>query len=298
MKMLLNYIEYYISIYNDSLDINEKILIINSINTIYMIVVSSYIDVSDKYKDLIIKEYNEFIKDKHTLKKDIMNYFMRLNKERLMSDEDIKYLFEISNKIDKNCINYIKDSTDKSMLDYYVNDNLVYLNLFKYLIDKTIYDDKFSMSCSINLYKDNLLILNNKSIIDYIHEVTHIYTRNINCIYVETPSIMAELGIESYYRLGDKHNRIQNLNCIRNSLLNIVLLDKINYQKELEYFVGTIISLAFIYNNGNDFNTIINGINTISYYSNYSFKNMLNILNISENEIIKSFKNKEKILNR
>ena len=68
------------------------------------------------------------------------------------------------------------------------------------------------------------------------------------------------------------------------------------YYDSLKYVYGTLISYAVISKYGNDFQTLKDIIRTIDLNSDESLLNMLNILNIKDNDIISSFKNKEKIL--
>ena len=63
--------------------------------------------------------------------------------------------------------------------------------------NRIIKDKHFETSYTVDFYNNNdFLILNNNSLIDYIHELTHEYTKNLNNKYIETPSIMMELGME------------------------------------------------------------------------------------------------------
>ena len=96
-----------------------------------------------------------------------------------------------------------------------------------YMKNRIIKDKHFETSYTVDFYNNNdFLILNNNSLIDYIHELTHVYTKNLNNKYIETPSIMMELGMESYYKLGDKHNRIDTLCQYGSSYLNSDVEDK------------------------------------------------------------------------
>lgn len=295
MQILLKYIDYYINIYNENLDFREKILIMQSIKSIFVLSNNLYNN-DYNYINVITKKYSDFICDKQDIEKETDNFSNVLIESNIIRDEDILYIFEIINKINKYPIINVKDIHDKKMLSKYIGDDYTYHYLIEFMKDKTIYSKYFPTSCVVNLYKNNLLVLNNRSVIDYIHEITHVYTSCINNIYIETPSIMMELGLESFYRLGDKHDRIQNLNYLRQGLLNIVLNNKQNFQEELKYLIGTIIGLSFIYMNGSNFKNIKLGVDTLCYNSNSTILDMLRILNISEANIVDAFKNKEKIL--
>ncbi len=290
MEIILKYINYYISLYNDNLKLEDKILLIKSINALYR--------VSNNINEEINSIYSNFIKDKDDVIYLVDEYNDNINKNNFMSKDDLVYLYELIKKIKINNNIVSKDMNDTYYLNYYMNNNEDYLMLINYLYNKTIYDDNFNTSCIIDLYNDNLIILNNRSIIDYIHEITHIYTRNLNNFYIETPSIMMELGIQSFYKLGDKNNRINNIKNIYSCSINNILryANAYIFQNEISYYLGTIIALGFIYRNGNYFENIKLGVDTLCSNNNLCIKDMLNILNIKENDIINAFNNKEKIL--
>lgn len=298
MEKLLEYMKYYINLYNENSNDTEKLNIFKSIEVIYK-VASCYMSNSKTYFE-IRNIYCNFILGKDNMFNELENYFEELNNIRLFKDDDIKYIFELLNIINKNDLNYnyYKDNFNNENLFNYINGNKDYVSLINYIKDKTIKDKRFYCSCQLCLYKDILILLNNDSIIDYIHELTHIYTRNINNGFIETPSILAELGLSSFYKLGDKYNRINELNKYNNRHLNMILSNKIDFQKDLEYMLGTIISLGFIYNNGNNFDVIKQAVDIISYNSNKSVTQIMNILNIKENDIVNSFKKKELILGK
>lgn len=68
------------------------------------------------------------------------------------------------------------------------------------------------------------------------------------------------------------------------------------YFDSLKYVYGTLLSYALINKYGNNFKTLKDIIRIINSNGDESLLNMLDILNIKDNDIISSFKNKEKIL--
>lgn len=307
METLLSWMEYYIDLYYKINDFNNKVLIFKSISVIYKLS-KNYNDFNNKYVYLINTKYNNFINNNPNIENELYNYYNKLNENRFMSVDDINFLKELLNKLNRNYIkNYINNYNRNKLNNYdifnpdllysYINYDECYNRLISYMKNRIIKDKHFKKSYTVDFYDNNdFLILNSNSMIDYIHELTHVYTKNLNNKYIETPSIMMELGIESYYKLGDKHNRIDILCQYGSSYLNSDVEDKEKLQMNLEYFMGTIVALSFINNYGCDFRNIKYAIDIICSYSKFSLRNMLNILNIKENDIINAFNNKEKIL--
>ena len=177
----------------------------------------------------------------------------------------------------------------------YINYDEEYFKLINYIKNRTIFDSNFVTSCLIEFNKEYMMILSDNSMISYIHELTHLYSLNDN-IYAETGSIIMETGLKSYYKLGDISNRISCLNLLKEKDEYDIIKDVFMYYDSLKYVYGTLISYAVISKYGNDFQTLKDIIRTIDLNSDESLLNMLNILNIKDNDIISSFKNKEKIL--
>ena len=102
--------------------------------------------------------------------------------------------------------------------------------------------------------------------------------------------------LKSYYKLGDINNRISSLYLLKEKYEYDIKNYIYAYYDSLKYVYGTLISYAVISKYGNDFKTLKDITRTIDLNSDESLLNMLDILNINDNDIISSFKNKEKIL--
>ena len=120
------------------------------------------------------------------------------------------------------------------------------------------------------------------------------YTNNSKKIYIEVPSIVAEIALISKYNLSYQNYRIKELIRNKNHLNN----ENIDYKMliDISYSLGMLISIPFIYKYGNDLNIILDAINNIIENDNKNFSLILNELDINDNDIMDSFKNINKIL--
>ena len=292
MKLLYDCLIQFIVKYN-KLDTKDKKEIIKDIIVIESIC-NQYYPKDNYYKQKIIELCNNFY-----LNLDIscIDLDSLINNDFIYSvkKDDISYLYYIINKLnlDDNIIS--KDLYSMKNLLSYINYDEEYIKLINYIKNRTIFDSNFVTSCLIEFNKEYMMILSDNSMISYIHELTHLYSLNDN-IYSETGSIIMETGLKSYYKLGDINNRISSLYLLKEQTEYNIIKDVFMYYDSLKYVYGTLISYAVISKYGNDFQTLKDIIRTIDLNSDESLLNMLNILNIKDNDIISSFKNKEKIL--
>lgn len=292
MNLLYDYLIQFIVKYN-KLDNKDKKEIIKDIILIESIC-NQYYPKDNYYKQKIIELCNNFY-----LNLDIscIDLNSLINNDFIYSvkKDDISYLYYIINKLNLNNNILSKDLYSMEKLLSYINYDEEYFKLINYIKNRTIFDSNFVTSCLIEFNKEYMMILSDNSMISYIHELTHLYSLNDN-IYAETGSIIMETGLKSYYKLGDISNRISCLNLLKEKDEYDIIKDVFMYYDSLKYVYGTLISYAVISKYGNDFQTLKDIIRTIDLNSDESLLNMLNILNIKDNDIISSFKNKEKIL--
>lgn len=292
MNLLYDYLIQFIVKYN-KLDNKDKKEIIKDIIVIESIC-NQYYPKDNYYKQKIIELCNNFY-----LNLDIscIDLNSLINNDFIYSvkKDDISYLYYIINKLNLNNNILSKDLYSMEKLLNYINYDEEYFKLINYIKNRTIFDNNFATSCLIEFNEEYLMILSDNSMISYIHELTHLYSLNDN-IYAETGSIIMETGLKSYYKLGDINNRISSLYLLKEQTEYNIIKDVFMYYDSLKYVYGTLISYAVISKYGNDFQTLKDIIRNIDLNSDESLLNMLNILNIKDNDIISSFKNKEKIL--
>lgn len=292
MKLLYDCLIQFIVKYN-KLDNKDKKEIIKDIIIIESIC-NQYYSKDNYYKQKIIDLCNNFY-----LNLDIscIDLNSLINNDFIYSvkKDDISYLYYIINKLNLNNNILSKDLYSMEKLLSYINYDEEYFKLINYIKNRTIFDSNFVTSCLIEFNKEYMMILSDNSMISYIHELTHLYSLNDN-IYAETGSIIMETGLKSYYKLGDINNRISSLYLLKEQAECNIIKDVFMYYDSLKYVYGTLISYAVISKYGNDFKTLKDIIRTIDLNSDESLLNMLDILNINDNDIISSFKNKEKIL--
>lgn len=292
MKLLYDCLIQFIVKYN-KLDNKDKKEIIKDIILIESIC-NQYYPKDNYYKQKIIELCNNFY-----LNLDIscIDLNSLINNDFIYSvkKDDISYMYYIINKLNLNNNILSKDLYSIGKLLSYINYDEEYIKLINYIKNKTIFDSNFVTSCLIEFNKEYIMILSDNSMISYIHELTHLYSSNDN-IYAETGSIIMEMGLKSYYKLGDINNRISCLNLLKEKNEYDIIKNLFMYYDSLKYVYGTLISYAVISKYGNDFKTLKDIIRTIDLNSDESLLNMLDILNIKYNDIISSFKNKEKIL--
>ena len=293
MKLLYEYLMQFIIKYNKS-DNKDKVEIIKDIILIENIC-NRYYPKDDYYKQKILELCNNFYLNLDI--SDYINFNNLINNNFIYSvkKDDISYLYYIIDKLnlDNNIISKNMYSMEKLLS--YINYDEEYFKLINYIKNRTIFDNNFATSCLIEFNEEYLMILSDNSMISYIHELTHLYSLNDN-IYAETGSIIMETGLKSYYKLGDINNRISSLYLLKEQTEYNIIKDVFMYYDSLKYVYGTLISYAVISKYGNDFKTLKDIIRTIDLNSDESLLNVLNILNIKDNDIISSFKNKEKIL--
>lgn len=293
MKLLYDYLIQFIVKYNKS-DNKDKKEIIKDIILIENIC-NQYYPKDNYYKQKIIELCNNFY-----LNLDISDYIdlnSLINNDFIYSikKNDISYLYYIINKLNLNNNILSKDLYSLGKLLSYINYDEEYIKLINYIKNRTIFDSNFVTSCLIEFNKEYMMILSDNSMISYIHELTHLYSLNDN-IYSEIGSIIMETGLKSYYKLGDINNRISCLNLLKEKDEYDIIKDLFMYYDSLKYVYGTLLSYALINKYGNDFKTLKDLVRIIDLNTNESLLNMLDILNINDNDIISSFKNKEKIL--
>ncbi len=293
MKLLYDCLIQFIVKYN-KLDNKDKVEIIKDIILIENIC-NQYYPKDNYYKQKIIELCNNFY-----LNLDISDYIdlnSLINNDFIYSikKDDISYLYYIINKLNLNNNILSKDLYSIGKLLSYINYDEEYIKLINYIKNKTIFDSNFATSCLIEFNEEYMMILSDNSMISYIHELTHLYSLSDN-VYAETNSIIMEMGLKSYYKLGDINNRISSLYLLKEKYEYDIMNYIYAYYDSLKYVYGTLISYAVISKYGNDFKTLRDITRTIDLNSDESLLNMLDILNINDNDIISSFKNKEKIL--
>ena len=292
MKLLYDCLIQFIVKYNKT-DNKDKKEIIKDIILIENIC-NQYYPKDNYYKQKIIELCNNFY-----LNLDIscidLNSLINDDFINSVKKDDISYLYYIIDKLnlDNNIISKNMYSMEKLLS--YINYDEEYIKLINYIKNRTIFDSNFVTSCLIEFNEEYMMILSDNSMISYIHELTHLYSLSDN-IYAETGSIIMEMGLKSYYKLGDINNRISSLYLLKEKYEYDIKNYIYAYYDSLKYVYGTLISYAVISKYGNDFQTLKDIIRTIDLNSDESLLNMLDILNINDNDIISSFKNKEKIL--
>ena len=294
MERVLEYIKTCIDRYKCSNDDTDKAKYVENICLLYVATVSLCNELNSTCQELnkVFTELFQHDKFAYSILKKTLN----INTNNLISNNDLDYLYELFNIIDlKMSVRKITNQNSDDVFKYIGLDG-DYLTLINYLNTKIIYDSNFKTSYYVNLVQDDMILLKDSNIVTYIHEITHAYTKQINNIYSETPSILIEKGLESFYKLGDNNNRIIDINSMHYFSKGIVKNKKEQYQSYFMYVVGTIISISFINKYGNDFKTIKNGIDFINNNYNLDLIGMFKRLNLNEDDIYNGFKNKEKIL--
>ena len=118
METLLSWMEYYIDLYYKINDFNNKVLIFKSISVIYKLS-KNYNDFNNKYVYLINTKYNNFINNNPNIENELYNYYNKLNENRFMSVDDINFLKELLNKLNRNYIkNYINNYNRNKLNNY------------------------------------------------------------------------------------------------------------------------------------------------------------------------------------
>lgn len=297
MEKLIQYLEQYIFIYRNSTDDLERLNAVRNIYSLYILCSSNYKYINNSYYNFIRlykevsgeKEFNELKQIQERKFSDKLNSI-------LIKDNDIDYLFYLLNIVNLEGNIYKYNIGNYDLLNNYIGNDIDYNMIINMIRNTTLFDKAFKESFCLNLTDKNLLILNECNIVTYLHEITHCYTNDINNIYTELGSILMEKGIESFYGLGDNNDRLLLLK--NNKFLNseFVKYNKIEYQILMQYVIGIIFSISYIYKYGDDFVSIKNAINYIVDNSSLEIIKLFQSFNISEKDIVESFNNKEKIL--
>lgn len=297
MEKLIQYLEQYIFIYRNSTDDLERLNAVRNIYSLYILCSSNYNYRNNSYYNFIRlykevsgeKEFNELKQIQERKFSDKLNSI-------LIKDNDIDYLFYLLNIINLEGNIYKYNIGNYDLLNNYIGNDIDYNMIINMIRNTTLFDKAFKESFCLNLTDKNLLILNECNIVTYLHEITHCYTNDINNIYTELGSILMEKGIESFYGLGDNNDRLLLLKNIKFLNSEFVKYNKIEYQILMQYVIGIIFSISYIYKYGDDFVSIKNAINYIVDNSSLEIIKLFQSFNISEKDIVESFNNKEKIL--
>lgn len=297
MEKLIQYLEQYIFIYRNSTDDLERLNAVRNIYSLYILCTSNYNYRNNSYYNFIRlykevsgeKEFNELKQIQERKFSDKLNSI-------LIKDNDIDYLFYLLNIINLEGNIYKYNIGNYDLLNNYIGNDIDYNMIINMIRNTTLFDKAFKESFCLNLTDKNLLILNECNIVTYLHEITHCYTNDINNIYTELGSILMEKGIESFYGLGDNNDRLLLLKNIKFLNSEFVKYNKIEYQILMQYVIGIIFSISYIYKYGDGFVSIKNAINYIVDNSSLEIIKLFQSFNISEKDIVESFNNKEKIL--
>lgn len=297
MEKLIQYLEQYIFIYRNSTDDFERLNAVRNIYSLYILCSSNYKYRNNSYYNFI-RLYKEVSGEKefNELKQIQERKFSDKLDSILVKDNDIDYLFYLLKIINLEGNIYKYNIGDYDLLNYYIGNDIDYNTIRNMIRNTTLFDKAFKESFCLNLTDKNLLILNESNIVTYLHEITHCYTNDINNIYTELGSILMEKGLESFYGLGDNNDRLLLLKNIKFLNSEFVKYNKVEYQILMQYVIGIVFSISYIYKYGDDFVSIKNA---IDYIINNSFLEIIKLFqsfNISEKDIVESFNNKEKIL--
>lgn len=291
MGILFKYFTEYVNNFINSNIEEEKQLcaqnIIRIINFIEYLEKNKYTKIFQKsYKNIKNNpNFNHYI----VSTKDKNNY----KEEEQFSIEEFKYIKDIIKYIKTNYSVKYKLTKDTSLLSNYMgNDNYqTYKNKFNIIISE------YTESCCFKLTDKNLIFLEKLDMTTLLHEFIHLNSYNIK--YTEFPSILAELSFCSYYKLGDPAYRLMNIeNTNKISIKNFNKYDRNYYIEDLIYCLGALLSVGFIYQNGNSFKNVEEVIKIINNYQNYDIFYIMKKLNINDNDIINGFKNYRKILTK
>lgn len=297
MERLIQYLEQYIFIYKNSIDDIEKLNAVRNIYSLYILCSSNYKYKNNSYYNFI-RLYNKVSREKdfNELKQIQERKFSDKLDSILIKDNDIDYLFYLLNIINLEGNIYKYNIGNYDLLNYYIGNDVDYNAIINIIKNTTLFDKAFKESFCLNLTDKNLLIFNECNIVTYLHEITHCYTNGVNNIYTELGSILMEKGLESFYGLGDNNDRLLLLKNLKFLNSEFVKYEKIKYQILMQYMVGIIFSISYIYKYGDEFVSIKNAINHIVKNISLDIRELFQYFNISENDIVESFNNKEKIL--
>lgn len=216
--------------------------------------------------------------------------------------------FDEKEKFDLNEFEYIKNITKyistNDELIYERNGNMTSLENYIGKINYEYYMNKVDIivshnieSCCLYLFDTNLIFIEKFDIPTILHEIMHV--NKFHEKYSEFASILAELSYCSYYKIGDSGYRLNDIEYIKR--LSSSKFRKNNREKyivEFEYCLGTLLSIPFIYKNGNSFKNVEEVIKIINNYQDNDIFYIMNKLNLSNSDIIDGFKNYRKILTK
>lgn len=292
MEILFKYFMEYANNFTNSNSEEEKEICAQNI-----IRIITFIESLGKNKH--IKDFKKIYKNIEK-KSDFNNYYIEsFNKlyeyketEKFSIDE-FKYIKDILKYIKTNYSVKYKKVEDTFLLNQFMgNDN--YQN---YKSKANIIISKDVDSCCLKLTDKNLIFLEESDMPTLMHEFIHL--NDFNDKYAEFPSILAELSFCSYYKLGDSSYRllyIEETNKITTKKFN--KYNRENCIEDLMYCLGTLLSVGFIYQNGNSFKNVEEVIKIINNYQDNDIFYVMNKLNINDNDIINGFKNYRKILTK
>lgn len=291
MEILLKYFIEYINAYTNTNSEEEKKTCAQNIISIISFIESLK---KNKYTKNFQKLYKNIEKklDFNSFTESFYKKYEYKEEEKFSIDE-FKYIKDIIKYIKTNySVNYKSTKNILLLNDYMGNDN--YLN---YKSKVNIIISKNVDSCCLKLVDKNLIFLEEIDTPTLIHEFIHL--NDFNEKYAEFPSILAELSFCSYYQLGDSTNGLLDI-----EYTNKITTKKFNkYNREnciedLMYCLGTLLSVPFIYKNGNSFKNVEEVIKIINNYQDNNIFFIMNKLNINDNDVINGFKNYRKILTR
>lgn len=291
MEKLIEYFNEYVLILYKSDNVSERKIAAHNILRIMHFVNTTK---KNKYTIEFKRIYKNLLKEKD-LKKIIIS-----SESTFEYKEQDKFSIEEFNYI-KDIIKYINADYE---IDYKILNDLTKLKKYmgkyvyeKYMTNNDIIIDNKIDSCCLKLTDRNMVFLDKLDDAALIHELMHINVFNEK--YSEFPSILAELSFCSYYKIGDSGFRLRDIDYVKT--INKKMFDKCNrekYLEELVYCLGTLLSIAFIYKNGNYFKNVDDVINIIHNYQSEDIFNIMNKLNITDNDIINGFRNYKKILTK
>ena len=289
MKELYQLFKEYIYKYKNTNDEKEKQLCAKSIVEIYFATKDLTRINMDDYK----KEYKKLLYNDLDFYDLIENFFDKEKETKLFNDEEFNYIKSLLKYIDTNINVEQRISRSFNTVINYIG-NKKYKDLTKNL--EVFIDDKIIESTYFSVYDKGIIFLENDNLVFFIHELVHsLYDSNK---YLEFPSILGELSYCANYKLGDSLDRLEDID-------NIKDIKYKKYNKNIEYInnylqygVGVLLSIPFIYKNGTSFDNVLKIIKMINDNPEDNIFSLLNKININDKDIIESFKSYKKILSR
>lgn len=291
-KHILEYLKKLIILYNNESNSIEKVKIARDIYN-YVICVDylsafsndiDFIEFGDQFYEYYTKELQKHVKlYKAFSEEKTLEEYKNLEREADFNQDEISYLLYLMSKVNiQGKKNTKLNSNPLILINEYLNNDKDTFEYFKSLKDNLWYNKSFSNSTALKLEKNkDIIFLNNYNISVIFHEFMHLYSNElINTKYKETAPIIGEVAINSYYGIRNNLDVLENFEytCLNNSTFY--------------YIMAFLISIPFIYKNGNDFNIVKQATEILVSNNNIDFMNMLNKLNIKEKDIIDSFNKK------